>query len=146
MEKLISQADDGCPCGKMAGKLAYRVEGGGELNAALLSAELIHNVLFFVAPILFGGRTAPTAIGGGGVRAVSDASKAFKDVTDAPVLISDYAFGKGQLQGDLGVVCLPTCGRSGRGYRMLCADTQCEAWRLRRRWYAKEFASAIVLP
>jgi diaminohydroxyphosphoribosylaminopyrimidine deaminase/5-amino-6-(5-phosphoribosylamino)uracil reductase len=44
------------------------VEGGGETNA--LWAPLCHRVVFFYAPIILGGRRAPTAVAGGGARTV----------------------------------------------------------------------------
>ncbi|MEK7445526.1 MAG: bifunctional diaminohydroxyphosphoribosylaminopyrimidine deaminase/5-amino-6-(5-phosphoribosylamino)uracil reductase RibD [candidate division NC10 bacterium] len=46
--------------------LAVLLEGGGELAAAFLEASLVDRVAFFVAPMLLGGRTAPTPIGGQG--------------------------------------------------------------------------------
>ncbi len=42
------------------------VEGGGEVHAGFLDAGLVDRVAFFLAPLLLGGRTAPTAIGGAG--------------------------------------------------------------------------------
>jgi diaminohydroxyphosphoribosylaminopyrimidine deaminase/5-amino-6-(5-phosphoribosylamino)uracil reductase len=42
------------------------VEGGGETNA--LWAPLCQRVVFFYAPLILGGRRAPTAVAGGGVR------------------------------------------------------------------------------
>jgi diaminohydroxyphosphoribosylaminopyrimidine deaminase/5-amino-6-(5-phosphoribosylamino)uracil reductase len=79
------------------------VEGGGELNAALLTAGVAHSVLFFVAPILIGGRCAPTAIEGDGVRIVSDGVRlgdvkvrrfgqdyAFEGKIDAPGVPNPY--------------------------------------------------------
>ncbi len=49
------------------------VEGGGELNAALLADGLAHKMLCFVAPKLIGGRDAPTPIEGAGIAQMSDA-------------------------------------------------------------------------
>lgn len=49
------------------------VEGGGELNAALLADKLAHKMLCFVAPKLIGGRDAPTPIEGGGIAQMSNA-------------------------------------------------------------------------
>jgi diaminohydroxyphosphoribosylaminopyrimidine deaminase / 5-amino-6-(5-phosphoribosylamino)uracil reductase len=43
------------------------VEGGGGLLGSLLSAQQIDEVHTFVAPKLFGGATAPTAVGGEGI-------------------------------------------------------------------------------
>ncbi len=42
------------------------VEGGGETNARWM--PLCHRVVFFYAPLILGGRRAPTAVAGGGVR------------------------------------------------------------------------------
>ena len=42
------------------------VEGGGEVNAAFLDAGLVDRVAVLVAPLLVGGRAAPTAVGGAG--------------------------------------------------------------------------------
>ncbi len=42
------------------------VEGGGEVHAAFLEAGVVDRVALFVAPLLLGGREAPTAIGGAG--------------------------------------------------------------------------------
>ena len=42
------------------------VEGGGTLVAALLEAGLVDELQLAVAPLLFGGETAPTPVGGPG--------------------------------------------------------------------------------
>jgi diaminohydroxyphosphoribosylaminopyrimidine deaminase/5-amino-6-(5-phosphoribosylamino)uracil reductase len=41
-------------------------EGGAELGAGLLDADLVDRIAFFVAPRLLGGRSAPGPIGGSG--------------------------------------------------------------------------------
>jgi diaminohydroxyphosphoribosylaminopyrimidine deaminase / 5-amino-6-(5-phosphoribosylamino)uracil reductase len=41
-------------------------EGGGELNAGLVEAGIAHRALFFVAPVLIGGKDAPTPLEGCG--------------------------------------------------------------------------------
>jgi diaminohydroxyphosphoribosylaminopyrimidine deaminase/5-amino-6-(5-phosphoribosylamino)uracil reductase len=46
--------------------IAMLVEGGAELNAGFLAAELVDRVAVFVAPRLLGGATAPTPLGGPG--------------------------------------------------------------------------------
>ncbi|MDH3285238.1 MAG: dihydrofolate reductase family protein [Acidobacteriota bacterium] len=51
-------ADDGCK------KIV--VEGGGEVVAAFLEAGLIDEVRITLAPVLIGGREAPTPVGGDG--------------------------------------------------------------------------------
>jgi diaminohydroxyphosphoribosylaminopyrimidine deaminase/5-amino-6-(5-phosphoribosylamino)uracil reductase len=48
-------------------------EGGSELNYALLAKGLVNKACFFVAPLIFGGRAAPTPVGGAGVEAIADA-------------------------------------------------------------------------
>jgi len=42
------------------------VEGGGEVHAAFLDAGVVDSVAVFVAPLLVGGRTAPSVVGGAG--------------------------------------------------------------------------------
>jgi diaminohydroxyphosphoribosylaminopyrimidine deaminase/5-amino-6-(5-phosphoribosylamino)uracil reductase len=49
------------------------VEGGGETNAAFLSAGLAGRVVFFYAPLVLGGRGAPKAVAGEGVGKLSQA-------------------------------------------------------------------------
>ncbi len=51
---------------------ALLLEGGGELNAGFLEAGLVDRVLVFVAPMLLGGRDAPTPLEGPG-RGLKDA-------------------------------------------------------------------------
>lgn len=43
------------------------VEGGGQVHASALGAGLVHRVLGFVAPVMVGGRQAPTPVEGPGV-------------------------------------------------------------------------------
>ena len=45
---------------------AVLVEGGGEVHASFLEAGVVDRVTLFVAPLLLGGRTAPTVVGGAG--------------------------------------------------------------------------------
>ncbi|MHB1420499.1 MAG: bifunctional diaminohydroxyphosphoribosylaminopyrimidine deaminase/5-amino-6-(5-phosphoribosylamino)uracil reductase RibD [Bacillota bacterium] len=49
------------------------VEGGAEINASALRQGIVDKVLFFIAPMLFGGSAAPGPIGGPGVSWVADA-------------------------------------------------------------------------
>ena len=46
--------------------VALLLEGGGELNAGFLEAGLVDRVAVFVAPMLLGGREAPTPLEGSG--------------------------------------------------------------------------------
>ena len=47
-------------------------EGGGEVNAALFRAGLVKDVYLTIAPVLFGGRGAPTLADGEGESRLSD--------------------------------------------------------------------------
>jgi diaminohydroxyphosphoribosylaminopyrimidine deaminase/5-amino-6-(5-phosphoribosylamino)uracil reductase len=49
------------------------VEGGPELGAALIRGGLVDRLVFFIAPRLLGGRTAPGPLGGEGFARVQDA-------------------------------------------------------------------------
>jgi diaminohydroxyphosphoribosylaminopyrimidine deaminase/5-amino-6-(5-phosphoribosylamino)uracil reductase len=62
-----------CRCLAQRQIISVLVEGGGELNAALLAARLVRKALFFVAPKLVGGRTAPTPVGGEGAQTMAEA-------------------------------------------------------------------------
>ena len=42
-------------------------EGGGELNWALVRKDLVDELYVTVAPVLLGGRDAPTLLGGAGL-------------------------------------------------------------------------------
>lgn len=49
------------------------VEGGATVAAAFLDSGLVNKVTVFIAPVIIGGRDAPSAIGGLGVDRISDA-------------------------------------------------------------------------
>ena len=49
------------------------VDGGGEVNAAFVSAQLARKALFFIAPKICGGKDAPTAVEGPGIELMSEA-------------------------------------------------------------------------
>ncbi len=49
------------------------VEGGGELIGNLIEAGLVDRFLFFLAPMIIGGRTAVTSVEGIGVSEINDA-------------------------------------------------------------------------
>lgn len=51
------------------------VEGGTRLAGAFYDAKLIDKVSFFIAPIVIGGKDAPTAIGGNGSQLLSTAMR-----------------------------------------------------------------------
>ena len=49
------------------------VEGGANVAGKFLDAGLVNKVTFFIAPIIIGGREAPTAIGGQGAESLARA-------------------------------------------------------------------------
>lgn len=49
------------------------VEGGGAVAGAFLDAGLVNKVTFFVAPMIIGGQTAPTAVTGIGAERIGNA-------------------------------------------------------------------------
>lgn len=49
------------------------VEGGGNVAGNFLDAALVNKVSFFIAPMIIGGREAPTAVGGKGAETLADA-------------------------------------------------------------------------
>ncbi|WP_042342436.1 bifunctional diaminohydroxyphosphoribosylaminopyrimidine deaminase/5-amino-6-(5-phosphoribosylamino)uracil reductase RibD [Bacillus timonensis] len=49
------------------------VEGGAEVNGSFLKEKAINQVIVYLAPKLFGGKHAPTSIGGIGVESIDDA-------------------------------------------------------------------------
>jgi riboflavin-specific deaminase-like protein len=48
-------------------------EGGGELNAPLFAGRLADELHLTIAPVIFGGRTAPTLADGEGISSLADA-------------------------------------------------------------------------
>jgi diaminohydroxyphosphoribosylaminopyrimidine deaminase/5-amino-6-(5-phosphoribosylamino)uracil reductase len=44
--------------------MSLLVEGGSEVNAAMLKAKLVHHVRLYMAPLLLGGQNAKGVIGG----------------------------------------------------------------------------------
>jgi diaminohydroxyphosphoribosylaminopyrimidine deaminase/5-amino-6-(5-phosphoribosylamino)uracil reductase len=57
------------------GVTSLLVEGGGELNAAMLKSKLVQRVRLYVAPSLLGGRDAKGMIGGKSPRRLTSALK-----------------------------------------------------------------------
>lgn len=61
---------------KMLGDLrldSVLIEGGTEIHEAALRAEIVQQVQLFIAPKIFGGKEAKTAVGGVGIAEVADA-------------------------------------------------------------------------
>ncbi len=55
------------------GILSVFVEGGAEINGSFLKERMVNQVITYVAPKLFGGKLAPTSIGGEGFLEVEEA-------------------------------------------------------------------------
>lgn len=51
------------------------VEGGSEIAASCLEAGIVDKVLFFIAPMIIGGREAPMVIGGRGAGTLAEARR-----------------------------------------------------------------------
>ncbi|MBT9172615.1 MAG: Riboflavin biosynthesis protein RibD [Syntrophomonadaceae bacterium] len=74
------------------------VEGGSELNYTLLSEGLVNKLCFFIAPLIFGGASAPSPIGGAGVKTVADAWQVGKvEIShyDNDLLVTGYVVSAG---------------------------------------------------
>lgn len=53
--------------------MSVLLEGGGTVAAAALQADVIDRLLFFMAPLLIGGREAPTSVEGEGAGVMAEA-------------------------------------------------------------------------
>ena len=51
------------------------VEGGGEINASFLLSGLAHQIAFFFAPKILGGRDARRAVAGDGIEKPAEVMK-----------------------------------------------------------------------
>ena len=51
------------------------VEGGANVAGAFFDARLVDKASFFVAPLVIGGRDAPTSVGGTGVERIAEAAR-----------------------------------------------------------------------
>lgn len=56
------------------------IEGGGEVIGAAFAERLVDRVVFFIAPIVIGGRSAPSSVAGAGIRRLAQAVR-LEDVT-----------------------------------------------------------------
>jgi diaminohydroxyphosphoribosylaminopyrimidine deaminase/5-amino-6-(5-phosphoribosylamino)uracil reductase len=80
----------------LPGSPSILVEGGGELLGSFFEQGLVDKVLAFIAPVVIGGRDAPTAVAGHGIASLSQALR-LRDVEvqqlDGDVLITGYKDG-----------------------------------------------------
>jgi diaminohydroxyphosphoribosylaminopyrimidine deaminase/5-amino-6-(5-phosphoribosylamino)uracil reductase len=51
------------------------VEGGADLAGSLVQQGAVDRIAWFLAPMLIGGRDAPSALGGAGIAPLSDAPR-----------------------------------------------------------------------
>jgi len=56
------------------------IEGGGEVLASAVEERLVDRLLCFIAPVVIGGRQAPSAVGGSGIEHLAQAVQ-LKDMT-----------------------------------------------------------------
>jgi diaminohydroxyphosphoribosylaminopyrimidine deaminase/5-amino-6-(5-phosphoribosylamino)uracil reductase len=57
------------------GVLSILLEGGSELDGAMVDADLVDRFCFFIAPKIIGGRDAKSPVGGNGIEKISEALK-----------------------------------------------------------------------
>ena len=55
--------------------MSVLIEGGGELIASALEARLVDRVVWGIAPVLIGGRTSPSSVGGEGIARLAQAMR-----------------------------------------------------------------------
>ena len=60
--------------GKM-GFVSVMIEGGAEINASALQEGIVDKLLLFLAPIIIGGKSTPTAVGGEGIETLRQATR-----------------------------------------------------------------------
>ena len=75
------------------GILSVMIEGGAEINASALREGVVDKVLVFLAPILIGGKSTSTAVGGDGIESLAQALR-LRDVRiekfDGDILVEGY--------------------------------------------------------
>jgi len=75
------------------GVLSVMIEGGAEINASALRESVVDKVLVFLAPILIGGKSTPTAVGGDGIESLGQALR-LRNVRierfDGDILVEGY--------------------------------------------------------
>ena len=75
------------------GFLSVMIEGGAEINGSALQEGVVDKVLLFLAPILIGGKSTPTAVGGEGIDALRQAKRLRElriERFDEDILIEGY--------------------------------------------------------
>jgi len=75
------------------GFLSVMIEGGAEINASALQEGVVDKVLLFLAPLLIGGKSTATAVGGEGIDALRQAKRLTQlhiERFDDDILIEGY--------------------------------------------------------
>ncbi|MFB3816516.1 MAG: bifunctional diaminohydroxyphosphoribosylaminopyrimidine deaminase/5-amino-6-(5-phosphoribosylamino)uracil reductase RibD [Candidatus Methylomirabilales bacterium] len=75
------------------GFLSVMIEGGAEINASAIQEGIVDKVLLFLAPILMGGKSAPSALAGTGAATLAQAVR-LRDIRierlDEDLLLEGY--------------------------------------------------------
>lgn len=94
---VVRKSGDGVNLDELLEKLGQKsiasllVEGGSEVNGSFFDSRLVDKVLFFVSPMVIGGRKAYSSVGGDGIRMLRDAVR-LKGVS-VKRIGQDYLFG-----------------------------------------------------
>lgn len=84
--------------GELAGRgiVSILLEGGSTLNASAIKEGIVDRLLFFIAPVIIGGKLAPGIIGGEGALRIKDAQpvKIIKAKHIGPDLLIEGVIGK----------------------------------------------------
>ena len=59
----------------LMGVTSVMIEGGSEVNASALEAGIVDKIIYFIAPIIIGGKNAKTAVGGRGIKYLNETIK-----------------------------------------------------------------------
>jgi diaminohydroxyphosphoribosylaminopyrimidine deaminase/5-amino-6-(5-phosphoribosylamino)uracil reductase len=78
------------------GVTSVLIEGGSEVAASCLEAGVVDKIVFFIAPLIIGGREAPPVIGGRGAGPLAEALR-LRDVRWTPagedIMVEAYVRG-----------------------------------------------------
>jgi diaminohydroxyphosphoribosylaminopyrimidine deaminase/5-amino-6-(5-phosphoribosylamino)uracil reductase len=55
--------------------VSVMIEGGAEINASAIHEGIVDKLLLFLAPVLIGGKSTPTAVGGEGIETLRQATR-----------------------------------------------------------------------
>lgn len=75
------------------GIMSVLIEGGSEIAASSLESGIVDKLVFFIAPLLIGGRDAPPVIGGRGVGPLAQAARLHSvrwDAVGEDIMVEGY--------------------------------------------------------